>query len=537
MRPERRPWPYRRSRLVAAACAWLLVGAGARPARAASGPAGTRPKTGLTGDAARALASMDFARLKGMLEAEGRPAAEVEACDAMRKVFEAACRNLNERRWKPGATALVGMRGKVTKASRSGLSYTGGGMSIVMPWRSLTPLRRQKFLLGAAKKPTDEMWLARIAYAFWSGLAERTAEEIEAAERAGARPPAWVAEAARRAAEEGAAREAEAAKARGEAEKLKKEAARKHKVREAERGRWIPVLRDGAAGPAAISGLCADRNTGDLSAFEDKVGLWKSADGGLSFAKTYECPSGRHGSSFSIWIDPSDGKRLMLMLWGGSAMTLDGGATWLPVNQSGISPNVDWSDPQARTILCRNGGHSTWNMSTDQGKTWRGIPGKEWAWTFGIFDSKTWVVNGKPSLLRTTDGGASYRAAGGDGVTPKTTVMHSCGGNGYFLAKEGLAVSRDKGATWTVTPLPGDMSYGPFFGKDESHIVVAGRGEGLFESRDAGRNWTRVTAFPVTPGDVPTQADHGGSGTAGYDPVNDVFYFCTKGHPAQRYQR
>lgn len=65
----------------------------------------------------------------------------------------------------------------------------------------------------------------------------------------------------------------------------------------------------------------------------------------------------------------------------------------------------------------------------------------------------------------------------------------------YWVGAEGLIVSKNKGKTWQVQGSAVDAIMGPFFGKDEKHIVVIGL-KGIFETTDAGKEWTNV--MPLT---------------------------------------
>lgn len=313
-----------------------------------------------------------------------------------------------------------------------------------------------------------------------------------------------------------------------------------------EKGKWIPIdkttevevkQKDGsmAKEKRGFRSIAIDRITGDFYGFLPNSGVWKSTDMAKTFKLSYEVAKGGCGSSFSMCIDPSDGKRLMLLLAGGpSALTLDGGATWKPVKNEGLWVTVDFSDPEAKTMASRYGGHSEWKISGDQGQTWKSIKTKEWAWTVGIFDSKTWVAFGDV----TVDGGASYKPFEGDKVNARVpAVMPPFKGTAYVAAKGGFAVTKDKGKTWTLLATPKEPDYGVYFGKDENHLIMATRGEGFWESKDAGKTWKNVMSFPFPPHDVPTQGDHGGVGTCGYDPVHDIFYYCTSGQLPQKYQR
>lgn len=141
----------------------------------------------LSEEASRALAGMDFATLRQVLKRSGSPKEWLEACDAMAATFEVACRRVNEGSWQ---VRFAGMNGKIERASAQGLSYSEKGLSVVIPWRSMPPDRRQSFLAGAASNANA--WLARVAYAYWSGLWGLAEQELQAAAREGFKLPSWL---------------------------------------------------------------------------------------------------------------------------------------------------------------------------------------------------------------------------------------------------------------------------------------------------------------------------------------------------------
>src|SRR5439155_6464359 len=93
-----------------------------------------------------------------------------------------------------------------------------------------------------------------------------------------------------------------------------------------------------------------------------------------------------------------------------------------------------------------------------------------------------------------------------------------------------LAASKDKGATWTELPVPEEVKFGPYFGKDENHFVLVGK-SGFQETTDAGETWK--TAAPLPAGF--------GVGRVGpnyaWDPNIDCFYASTMTKPTFKYER
>lgn len=325
-----------------------------------------------------------------------------------------------------------------------------------------------------------------------------------------------------------------------------------HAGEEGGKGEWVAIeksveiqlaTKDGSVTnkTVGISHVCVDRTTGDLFGFIPGSGLWKSTDQGTSFTQIYTT-NGRCWSTYSLLIDPLDGKRIFcLMANAPSVLTLDGGKNWIAVNQGSYVALLNWNDPEVKTMAVHANGHEPWKISHDQGKTWR-VPKSEnfkWGAMLGFFDEMTYVCcGGNKQLLRSEDGDGIFSEVGKAqpaGATVRNFVILK--DHGYLLAKDALVASLDKGRTWTMLPVPAGMSAGPYFGKEENHIVIVSATQGFFESKDAGKTWSKVMAMPFAVHDLGGGMNHGDSDTCGYDPVHDIFYLCAKGHPVQKYQR
>lgn len=287
--------------------------------------------------------------------------------------------------------------------------------------------------------------------------------------------------------------------------------------------------------PGGVTGVYVERNSGDLYVHVFNSGLWKSADQGKTFTLSFSNNQGACCSVSSLRMDPDDGKRMLCFLSGGpSALTLDGGKTWTPINQTGDHISVDWSDIEAKTLLANRGGHDALFLSRDQGRTWKqNNPG--WPWMSMVFDATTYLVGGNCGgaglLKRTEDGGATWTEVT-ERFDPCSRVTYMFKGAGYCLAKEGLMITKDKGKTWTKQPLPKGQFYcGPFFGKDEKHMVAAAVDNGFFESKDGGKTWQPVVNWPVKP------RNHHINMICAWDYLHDTFYFCISRGPAYKCQR
>jgi photosystem II stability/assembly factor-like uncharacterized protein len=291
--------------------------------------------------------------------------------------------------------------------------------------------------------------------------------------------------------------------------------------------------------PGKTAGIAVDRTTGDVFMVVPDQGLWKSSDRGATFARVDGGKiGGRCETAFALNFDPN-GKRLAcFMLDGPSAYTLDGGKTWQGMKQMGRgwdSGCVDWSAAEPKHIfgLRHEWGYEVYT-SDDMGKDWtsKGKP----IVAGGIFDAKTLVAVRGPEnkkekgIFRSTDGGNTWEKV--SDLQPGGRDIRIFKGVAYWAGAEGLLVSRDKGKTWAVQGSPVECSFGPFFGKDEKHIVVMGK-KGFYETKDGGQTWHHVAPLP------PDMQVHmpGWFVNVAWDPLGDVFYASNMGKPAYKYQR
>jgi hypothetical protein len=177
--------------------------------------------------------------------------------------------------------------------------------------------------------------------------------------------------------------------------------------------------------------------------------------------------SGRCETSFSLNADPA-GKRLAcFMLDGKCAWTGDGGQIWQAMASVGRNWDfaaVDWSTPDVKNIIAglhESGGQVL--TSVDGGKSWKKLfKDKEFdkSGGLGIFDARTLVYTqqGK-GIQRSTDGGETWTKV--SDLEPIGRVAQVLKGTAYWLGREGLLVSKDRGATWTVQGKPVAATIGP----------------------------------------------------------------------------
>jgi photosystem II stability/assembly factor-like uncharacterized protein len=289
--------------------------------------------------------------------------------------------------------------------------------------------------------------------------------------------------------------------------------------------------------PQGTAGVAVDPATGDVFMIVPGQGIWKSADQGKTFARADAGEiGGRCETSYALQFDPA-GKRLAcFMLDGKCAMTADGGKTWAPF--TGLGRNwdyaaVDWSANPVKTIFGARhecGGEAY--LSTDAGKTWTMLF-KEMEFDrtggVGVFDEQTLVYTYKgKGIQRSTDAGKTWSKV--SDVEPWGRVVRIRNGVGYWLGKDGIHVSRDKGATWTKQGAAVEASIGPMFDpKDEKHFAAAGA-KGIFETTDGGETWKSVGPLP----EKFSMPKAGWFANVDWDPARGAFYASQMGKGAYR---
>lgn len=252
--------------------------------------------------------------------------------------------------------------------------------------------------------------------------------------------------------------------------------------------------------PGDTAGVAVDRATGTLYVDVCNVGLWQSLDHGETFHRVAEGQiGGRSEFGYSLNCDPSGGRMACFLLDGKCGMTLDRGQTWQPFAPIGRNWDygaVDWSVPSARDIFAsRHESGGEMYVSDDAGESWRFI-GKHPEFTsVGIFGARVLVVGTDSGILRSADGGGTWTNVSAFHPVGRVAVYFH--GKTWWLAREGLITSRDKGATWRrvgASPSP-NAGWGPLFGKDDRHIVVADF-DGFLQSNNGGKTWKRIAPLP-----------------------------------------
>lgn len=290
--------------------------------------------------------------------------------------------------------------------------------------------------------------------------------------------------------------------------------------------------------PGGTAGVVCDPANGDVFMVLSGQGLWKSTDQGGHFARVDNgAIGGRCETSFALNMDPKGDRLACFMLDGKCAITSDGGKTWQPMTDLGRNwdyASVDWSGPGVANILGERhevGGEVY--LSTNAGRTWKMLF-KETAFDRAgglcIFDEKTlvrtWPGHG---IERSTDAGLTWTKVSDH--QPNGRIAKVSKNIAYWICPAGLLTSHDKGETWEKRGDHCPGSIGPMFDPGNEQRMAVGGADGIFETADGGKTWTRIAALPPKY-DVPKPG--GWFTNVAWDPARDIFYVSKMGLPTLR---
>jgi BNR/Asp-box repeat len=291
------------------------------------------------------------------------------------------------------------------------------------------------------------------------------------------------------------------------------------------------LIRAEKPGYGGLCGVAMDRTSGDVLIDLSEKGLYRSSDQGKTWKKHGPVVKGRTETPGCLLFDPTGKtKRMLMALVYGAPVSIsaDAGKTWKHLHAKSGHVDwcvADWVDPDLKFLLAlkhESGGLLL--LSRDGGKSFTEVgKGHGPAW---VFDGDTAVVaemkmkeRARPRLLRTTDGGKTWKPTG---EYTATALPKWHGDTLYWLVEGALIATADGGKSWKKL---GDMKgglYGPVFGKDAKHLFVLTK-EGVVESADGGASWSKPRALP--------NAMKGASTLTWleYDPKNDVLYVMKMG--------
>jgi hypothetical protein len=313
---------------------------------------------------------------------------------------------------------------------------------------------------------------------------------------------------------------------------------------------WQPIVTDllkrEKTGFGGLCGVVVDHQSGDLWVNLSDRGMFHSSDHGKTWKRVSDTqPKGRTETPGCWLLDPmgKGGKMVTSLVYGSAiAVSPDRAATWMYLDNKSVHIDwcaMDWTDPDVKFVLALK--HEAGGLllaSTDSGKSFVEV-GKGYG-TGWVFDSQTAVVARtkskgtlKPNLLRTTDGGKTFKSCGDYSPVGRNSAQALPkwrAGTLYWLTDEGLIATINNGETWKKLGEIKDAQYGPIFGKDETQMFVLTKA-GVVESTDGGATWSKPLAPPKEMKGI------GGLSWLEYDPKNDMLYLMKMGSDLYRLAR
>jgi photosystem II stability/assembly factor-like uncharacterized protein len=291
------------------------------------------------------------------------------------------------------------------------------------------------------------------------------------------------------------------------------------------------LLRAEKPGFGGLCGVVVDHQSGDVIVNVSDRGFFRSTDQGKSWKRLGAELKGRTEWPGCLQIDPTGKtKAIASALVYGSPIVVseDGAGAWAAMDKKSGHIDwfaFDWTDLDHTFVLTLK--HESGGLllaSRDGGKTFDEVgKGYSSAW---VFDAQTAVMaeakskdKPKPGLLRTTDGGKTFKPCGDWSATALPKWRD---GALYWLMDGALIFSKDKGETWEKRCDLKGGRYGPIFGKDAKHQFVL-TGTEILESTDGGATWPGKIALPKDLKGVSALT------WMEYDPSHDVVYVMKMG--------
>ena len=211
--------------------------------------------------------------------------------------------------------------------------------------------------------------------------------------------------------------------------------------------------------------LSSDPHEDRLIAGVSEAGIWASTDGGDSWK---ELGKGKDSAPINdrpsaVAYDPDDSRTFWVSesYGAGAFVTHDSGLIFsrLGTVERCDNINVDFSDPQRKTLLAGQHESAVILLSTDSGKNWDDISGNvgEGVNPCGfplLIDGRTFLLTcspfggGKGGIYRSEDAGESWSQVN-EGSADQTALLASDGSIYWSAALNGgLLASTDSGLTW-----------------------------------------------------------------------------------------
>lgn len=292
------------------------------------------------------------------------------------------------------------------------------------------------------------------------------------------------------------------------------------------------------AWPGGCAGVIVNRLNGEVTVKVVGHGLWCSGDQGKTWERVdQETVSGRDETGWATSVDQNAPERI-------ASFSLDGTAGWTPdgkkwkkftdLGRNWDYGSVDWSATNPLTIIAAK--HETKPpgevyATKDGGVTWEKLSihlkeSRGQISMIGALGESTFIYSVGEGIHRSADFGKSWEQV--SLANPQTRIPVFFKDASYLGTATGLLVSRDQGATWKKQGSEVSIWQGPFFGRDEKHMLVVGK-DHVHLTEDGGANWKRVAA--VKPKEDGFLFTANWFGCYAWDPVNQILYASSMGNP------
>lgn len=268
--------------------------------------------------------------------------------------------------------------------------------------------------------------------------------------------------------------------------------------------------RDKGLEDLSVRAIAIDPNDPEYVLAGGLSGVYRSADAGRTWKKLSE-----HENVESLAIDPRTRDRIYVGTWRQGWRSDDGGANWAHIH-NGMVLDTDMFAITINPAKPDNIWVSTcgWVYSTDnRGDLWT-------RYRDGFKNRRIHTVDIDPAdatgqtiyagsvagLYRSEDGGKSWNVISSEDLVINSVVLHPERPGRVIIGVEGdgVYVSNDRAATFArtsnglhnlrITSVAADPVQ-----KDSVYAAVAfgGQASGIYASKDAGRNWKRLTTTPL----------------------------------------
>lgn len=266
---------------------------------------------------------------------------------------------------------------------------------------------------------------------------------------------------------------------------------------------------------------------GDLLAFPNRYDTYVSKDQGETWSVVEPSGTGRFAVQ-GIDMNNTTGDFIVWRIEGPSACIYENMSAHNRITQVGdgfMCGAADWSQNPPQDLLGKQHHSTKIHLSGDGGKTWNQIIGDSERAT--MLSANRICYYRDSSIILTADQGATGRVVAH--FRPKVEWPMRYDDNVFWMAKEGLFVSRDSLETWQKIEGPWGTKtwvlYGPYFGASVDVFIMAAA-KGVYKTLDGGKTWERIADY-VDPDDA-------GRTHWGWDHINNVLYVA--GHCQNLYR-